>query len=79
MCAVTYFRCENMIFSLFQDEVIEFAVLPYLNSIHEEKDPAVRLVAAQLLVDLVMTCSSARCTDILSVLGKVGIELSLKF
>ena len=37
----------------------------------QEKDSSVRLVTAQLLVDLVVTCSSSKCADILAVVKKV--------
>eukprot|EP00795_Rhopilema_esculentum_P009264 gene9264-16954_t len=53
------------------EEILELGVLFYLSNMEKEKDSSVRLVTAQLLVDLVVTCSSSKCADILAVVKKL--------
>ncbi len=50
-------------------------MLPFLNNIDVEPDSNVRLVTAQLLVDLIVICSSTKCMDILAILHKASVQL----
>ncbi len=51
-------------------------MLPFLNNIDVEPDSNVRLVTAQLLVDLIVICSSTKCMDILAILHKVCVQFT---
>eukprot|EP00794_Sanderia_malayensis_P008869 gene8869-9818_t len=55
----------------YEEELIEFVVLPYLNNSDAESDVNVRSVTAQLLIDLIDVCSSTRCMDILNIINKL--------
>lgn len=47
------------------------AVLPYLSQISEDQDVTVRNEAAQIVIDLCLTCDSQKCQDFLSIIEKV--------
>ena len=64
------------IFIYFQDELIDSVVLPHLSSIEADLDLEVRSRSGELLVELVKTCNSSRCMELLHVLTKVCLILN---
>lgn len=58
---------------IYEDELIERVVIPYLQHIDQESELCVRNVAAQLLVNLCLECESKKCLELLNILEKVKI------
>ena len=54
-----------------QDELIDNVVLMQLSHIEADSDLEVRKHAAKLLLDLVDSCRTRRCLDVIGVLHKV--------
>ncbi|XP_071965999.1 tuberin-like isoform X2 [Antedon mediterranea] len=59
---------------LYEEELIEALVLPYLRHIYEDSDTKVRNAAVELLVDVAMDCQIPQCIDILVILEKVVMK-----
>ncbi|XP_061576653.1 tuberin isoform X4 [Cololabis saira] len=57
---------------LYEDELIEMVVIPQLSGIAEDRDPAVRKQATQLLVDLAEGCNTHHFTSLLDVIERVA-------
>ncbi|XP_030585027.1 tuberin isoform X5 [Archocentrus centrarchus] len=57
---------------LYEDELIEMAVIPQLNGIAEDRDLAVRKQATQLLVDLAEGCNTHHFTSLLDIIERVA-------
>uniref|UniRef100_A0A4W5K0I2 TSC complex subunit 2 n=1 Tax=Hucho hucho TaxID=62062 RepID=A0A4W5K0I2_9TELE len=57
---------------LYEEELIEVAVIPHLSGIAEDRDLAVRRQATQLLVDLAESCSTHHFTSLLDIIERVG-------
>lgn len=55
----------------FQDDLINTVVLPILCHIENDKDPTVRKVAADILINLAQSCSPASFTEIIGLLDKL--------
>ncbi|XP_068177466.1 tuberin isoform X2 [Antennarius striatus] len=57
---------------LYEDELIELVVVPQLGGVSEDRDPAVRRQAVQLLVDLAEGCSSHHFSSLLDAIERVA-------
>ncbi|XP_015251846.1 PREDICTED: tuberin isoform X1 [Cyprinodon variegatus] len=57
---------------LYEDELIEKVVIPQLSGIAEDRDPAVRTQATQLLVDLAEGCNTHHFTSLLDIIERVA-------
>ncbi|KAL1004888.1 hypothetical protein UPYG_G00051850 [Umbra pygmaea] len=57
---------------LYEEELIEMVVTPQLSTIAEDRDPAVRRQATQLLVDLAEGCNSHHFTSLLDIIERVA-------
>nr|XP_020451690.1 tuberin isoform X2 [Monopterus albus] len=57
---------------LYEDELIEMAVIPHLCGIAEDRDLAVRKQATQLLVDLAEGCNTHHFTGLLDIIERVA-------
>ncbi|XP_026278513.1 tuberin isoform X1 [Frankliniella occidentalis] len=55
----------------YEDELIEQAVVPFLDHIDQDQDVAVRNAAAGLLIELCLSCDSKRCLELLDILEKL--------
>lgn len=73
MCDVKHIEIDEFLFFFFfsQDELIEMVVIPQLSGIAEDRDPAVRKQATQLLVDLAEGCNTHHFTSLLDVIERV--------
>lgn len=60
-----------------QDELIEMVVIPQLGAIAEDRDPAVRKQATQLLVDLAEGCNTHHFGSLLDIIERVCVSLVL--
>ncbi|XP_049853714.1 tuberin isoform X1 [Schistocerca gregaria] len=56
---------------LYEDELIEKVVVPYLQHIDNDNDIQVRKSAAELLIQLCVECENKRCLELLDLLGKL--------
>ncbi|XP_069762600.1 tuberin isoform X2 [Narcine bancroftii] len=56
---------------LYEEELIEAVVIPQLGHIAEDKDPMVRRLATQLLVDLAVGCNTPQFNSLLDIIEKV--------
>jgi hypothetical protein len=65
----------HSILLLFQEELLDLVVLPFLGNIADDQDVTVRTSAVQLLLDLSQTCDSSKCTDILNIIEKVHLTM----
>ena len=64
----------------FQDELIDNVVLTQLSHIESDVDLEVRKHAATLLIDLVESCRTHRCLDVIDLLHKVSvIKINVRF
>ncbi|XP_077461767.1 tuberin isoform X2 [Stigmatopora argus] len=57
---------------LYEDELIEMVVIPLLGGIADDRDPAVRKQATQLLVDLAEGCNTHHFTSLLDIIERVA-------
>uniref|UniRef100_A0A7N8WQW0 Tuberin n=1 Tax=Mastacembelus armatus TaxID=205130 RepID=A0A7N8WQW0_9TELE len=57
---------------LYEDELIEMVVIPQLSGIADDRDPAVRKQATQLLVDLAEGCNTHHFTSLLDIIERVA-------
>ncbi|XP_077574317.1 tuberin isoform X4 [Stigmatopora nigra] len=57
---------------LYEDELIEMVVIPLLSGIADDRDPAVRKQATQLLVDLAEGCNTHHFTSLLDIIERVA-------
>ncbi|XP_075895879.1 tuberin isoform X2 [Nelusetta ayraudi] len=57
---------------LYEDELIETVVIPQLGAIADDRDPAVRKQAAQLLVDLAEGCNTHHFGSLLDIIERVA-------
>ncbi|XP_034043215.1 tuberin [Thalassophryne amazonica] len=57
---------------LYEDELIEMVVIPQLSVIAEDRDPAVRKQATQLLVDLAEGCNTHHFNSLLDIIERVA-------
>ncbi|KAK7793760.1 hypothetical protein R5R35_000957 [Gryllus longicercus] len=57
--------------SVYEDELIERFVVPYLQHVDGDSDIIVRNAAAQLLVDLCLECENKRCLELMDILEKI--------
>lgn len=60
-----------------QDELIETVVIPQLGAIADDRDPAVRKQATQLLVDLAEGCNTHHFGSLLDIIERVGVSVPL--
>ncbi|KAG8222544.1 hypothetical protein J437_LFUL004580 [Ladona fulva] len=57
--------------AIYEEDLMERVVVPHLQHVDSDSDPAVRNAAAQLLIDLCMDCESKRCLELLDILDKI--------
>lgn len=58
---------------IYEDELVERIVIPYLQNLDQDPDINVRNVGAQILVNLCIGCESKKCLELLTVLEKVNL------
>lgn len=58
---------------IYEDELIERVVIPYLQPIDQEPELSVRNVGVQIIVNLCLGCESKKCLELLTILEKVKI------
>ncbi|CAB4003342.1 partial [Paramuricea clavata] len=57
---------------LYEEEILENSVLPYLDHIAKDRDIAVRIRAVQLLVDVIEGSDSQKVCDVLNIIEKIA-------